>query len=276
MIVNRLKFVLFFKPRPIRWALSKQTLRANTTVVTSEAPPTRNPLKRMARYIQNDPFARVSLMFGGTVLVVLLVIEAFIPKQPKKVRPQVAVLPPSIGHPTIPREREMSRLLSSRPFSFGFRPSVVVVTGPSGSGKTNLVSQFVAQFASASAPRLSRKESLKPIVVYLDASNTFLFEQSIRYAARCLGLKSSELRSSVDSKNGLETVFAKLSEQKAKWLLIVDGVNDPGTGFLIRDVLDGLVIGNRKFRKGYVLITSCNDSSLGDLRASNRLSLESG
>lgn len=225
--------------------------------VRSEAPPitppTRNPFKRIARYFRNDPFARVSVIFGGTVLTVLLVIEAFIPKEAKKVKPQVAILPPSVSHATVPRERELTSLLSSVPSVLSTRPSVVMVTGPEGSGKTELANQFVTHFVKASSPTVSKKESSKPIVIHLDASGTRPLEDSIRYALGSLGMMSSQLENPSSSSH-LQYLLDKLGEQKARWLLIVDGAENE-TAPLIRRIIDGSG-GESKYRKGYILITT--------------------
>ena len=271
-------FNSFHKPRPYCPIPSSRVNNQMDSGVIAP-PKSRNPFKIVAHYIKNDPFARVSFMFGGVVLTVLLIIEAFIPKQPKKIKPQIAVLPPTVGHFTVNREKEMSKLLSFCPSVISLKPSVVMVTGPSGSGKTNLASQFVPRFTSVSAPLISKKESMKPIVMYIDASNSHLFEQSIRYAARSLGLKSSEVYSTGNNREqALETIFKKLGDQKAKWLLVFDGVNDTSVSSLIQNVMKKFVVSNRKFRKGYILITSSNSLQMesSSLTASDQLSLDKG
>lgn len=236
----------FLRPHPLHHSIKFRLASAHPV-----AKPSRNPFKRVAHYIRNDPFARVSLLFGGTVLVVLLVIESFIPKRKKKIKPQVAILPPHVLHTTVPREKELSSLAASLPSVFAQKPSVVIVTGPSGSGKTELTHQFISHFIEASVPLVSRKESSKPIVVYLDATKPHLFDQSILYAAGSLGLTSSQLSSDISS---LQCLFTKLGEQKAKWLLVMDGVNNEMVT-LIGKFLEGVTT-NSKLRKGYILMTS--------------------
>jgi tetratricopeptide (TPR) repeat protein/molybdopterin-guanine dinucleotide biosynthesis protein len=235
------------------------------------APPTRNPFKKIAFYIRNDPFARVSLVFGGVVLTVLLVIEAFIPKEPKRVKYQVSILPPTVGHFTVPRLIEIKSLLKARPSWFSTSPSVSMVTGPSGSGKTQLISQFVPHFTSSSSPLISKKESLKPIVVYIDAGDPGKLERSIRYVAQYLGL---ELVTMVTVEHALESIFKKLGSQKAKWLLIIDGVK-PDIAPLINKVIKEKTSNDRKLRKGYILI-STDDDSIGFDNMKKKVDLDKG
>ena len=252
----------YLKPHPLNQVMAhlpKQTHRSISNVSSKTTPP-RNPLRKAVYYIKNDPFARVSLVFGGVVLTVLLIVESFIPKSRKKIKPQLSVLPPHTSHLTVPREKELSTLLHLLPSVFSQKPSVVMVTGPSGSGKTELTLQFVKQFLTVSSPRISRKESSKPIVVYLDATSLNLLDQSVNFVAGLLGIKRQELYSSSNGchddkvKQSMLTVLNKLSTQKAKWLLIVDGVC--GESYpIIKSSLEGLV-NNRMYRKGYILLTS--------------------
>ncbi|XP_019850066.1 PREDICTED: uncharacterized protein LOC109580921 [Amphimedon queenslandica] len=237
-------------------------------------PPTRNPFKRIARYFRNDPFARVSVIFGGTVLTVLLIIEAFIPKEAKKVKPQVAILPPSVSHPTIARENELSSLLASVPTLVSTKPSVVIVTGLVGSGKTELTNQFVSKFVEVSLPRFSKKESSKPIVIHLDASGTRSLGDSARYAVGSLGVTSSESGDSLSSH--LSSLLRKLGEQKARWLLIIDGVNSE-TAPLIRELISSSTSNGRTHRKGYLLVTARSGEVSGLFSGHQKtISLEKG
>lgn len=252
----------YLKPHPLKQVMAripKQTCRSQSNLSSKTTPP-RNPLMKAVYYIKNDPFARVSLVFGGVVLTVLLVVESFIPKSRKKIKPQLSVLPPHTSHLTVPRDKELSTLLHLLPSVFSQKPSVVTVTGPSGSGKTELTLQFVKQFLTVSSPRISRKESSKPIIVYIDATSLDLLGQSVNFVASLLGIKNHELYSSSSGchddkvQQSMLTVLNKLSTQKAKWLLIVDGVC--GESYpIIKSSLEG-VVDDRMYRKGYILLTS--------------------
>ena len=252
-------YLTLYPLKQVNACIPKQTCRSQSNVSLKTTPP-RNPLMKAVYYIKNDPFARVSLVFGGVVLTVLLIVESFIPKSRKKIKPQLSVLPPHTSHLTVPRNKELSTLLHLLPSVFSQKPSVVMVTGPSGSGKTELTLQFVKKFLTVSSPRISRKESSKPIIVYLDATSLNLLDQSVNFVANLLGIKSQELYSSNsrchDDKvqQSMSTVLNKLSTQKAKWLLIVDGVCEESYP-IIKNSLEG-VVNDRMYRKGYILLTS--------------------
>lgn len=231
-----------FRPRLLHFT--------SPNLAKTQPSPTRNPLRRVVRYFKNDPFARVSIMFGGTVLIVLLIIEAMIPKQHKKVKPQIGILPPTVTHPTIQRQSHLSSLLSFLPSKiFSLSPSVVVVTGPSGSGKTELIRQFASRFIEISTPRISKKESLKPIVIYIDCSKPH--PSDIDYVTSVLGLTVPY------DTPPLEVIFNKLGEQKARWLLVLDGfkVDDHKIVSMLSHFLEG-VVSNHKLRKGCIVIAS--------------------
>lgn len=225
-----------------------------------------SPVRRVVHFFRNDPFAKVSVIFGGVVLSVLLIIEAFT-KTAKKRKVQVVILPPQCNHYAISREALMATLDSCVPGIVSTRPSVVSIIGPSGSGKTELAMQFAQQFATKRSPL----SSAKPLVVSLDGSNAINLGYSLRYAAYTLGIPSANFYPPSKSdghgvnekdqiKHFMNSLFAKLSSYKGSWLLLVDNLK-ADTSFVVDEVLSSVVT-NSSLRRGCVLVTSQSSESL--------------
>ena len=189
------------------------------------------------------------------MLVVLLIVESFIPKPQKRIKPQVAILPPKSTHAVVRRD-ELDLMTSWMPSFYSLKPSISMVTGPSGSGKTELVYQFAQDFIVRCSPVLMTKPSKRPIVLYLDAANEDSLANSASLCAHVLGLKAKDVPSMVD--NGSDTfllgsILSTVAKQKAKWLLIIDGVTD-STAAVVTDSLKQL--SGYKHRKGLVILTT--------------------
>lgn len=225
------------------------------------------PFQRVHHFFKNDPFAKVSVVFGGVVLGILLIIEAFT-KTAAKIKPQIAVLPPQCSHSIIQRTNDLNTLVKHLPSPVTQRLPIIGISGPSGSGKTLLATQVVEHFLK-SGFRIPFKSSAKPIVLSLDARDLVNLDYTLRYAASVLGIPSEEFYPSqscqpVDrsSSSSLEdqllyffnAIFTKLLSQKSKWLLVVDGVEQEAAGVV--DTALRSVSGKAKSRKGCVVITS--------------------
>ena len=214
-------------------------------------PKSRNPITRVMTFIRNDPFTRVSILFGGTVLVVLLLVESFIPKPQKRVKPQITLLPPSTTHPVVRRTSQLDSMISWLPSFYSTGPTVATVTGPPGCGKTELVYQFAQLFLDLCTPVLMTKPSKRPIVLYIDGSSDESLERSVSFCAHSLGIKIEEF----NHDNGMEKILMKLADQKAKWLLLIDNVSSD-TVTIISNTLEHL--SGYKYRKGTVVMTSAD------------------
>ena len=211
--------------------------------------------------------------------MVLLIIESFIPKPQKRIKSQVAVLPPRASHPVVGCA-ELQTLGSCIPSFYSTHPSVSMVTGPSGSGKTELSFQFAQHFLEHCSPRLISKPSKSPIVLYLDASTRLSLSRTSSFCAHALGIKTSDFESCsdsgaryYDSAAVIDLTFDKLAKQKAKWLLIVDGLTEE-TMAVVQGSL-GKVTSSFKHRKGCVLLTSRTKPKNAVLQA-KEISLSTG
>lgn len=208
--------------------------------------PSHNPITRAITFIRNDPFTRVSIMFGGAVLAILLVVESFVPKPQKRVKPQIALFPPRSTHPVITRT-ELETLKKWIPTFYSMSPSVAMVTGPSGCGKTELANQFAHVFVEHCTPRIIKKPSKQPMVLYVDGSDNVSMIQSVNLCAHVLGVKSTS-----NEDVSMDTVLDKLTNQKARWLLIVDNVSSD-TKRVLTETVDK---SGRGHRRGMILMTS--------------------
>ena len=222
------------------------------------------PFKKVYFFFKNDPFARVSVVFGGGVLCLLMIVEALTPKQ-KKDKAAVAHFPPKSGHTTVQRDEEVARLVSHLPSWFSTKPSLVCITGPQGSGKTELAYQFAQRFTE-SGVRLFRKKN-KQVLLYLDASNPVSLDYSLRWAARSVGVTQgdfypgAELHENcsdggMDSNerqlvHGFKAVFNDLATKKTRWLLVIDGVN--GSTMAMVEAALGDAAGKRSLRRGCIV-----------------------
>lgn len=222
----------------------------STSAESVSKPTSRNPISRVLAFIRNDPFTRVSIMFGGTVLVVLLIVESFVPKPQKRVKPQMAIFPPRSTHPVIARD-EVNSLKSLIPSFYSMSPSVAMVTGPSGCGKTELTNQFAHTFIEQCTPRIMRKPSKQPIVLYINGIDDESLSDSTSHCAHVLGVKTEELTNS-SMTVAMDTILSKLANQKAKWLLIIDNVSNDTRSMLTRAMSSS----GRSYRRGMVLMTS--------------------
>ena len=230
---------------------SKST-RSPVRYYSSPIPPkSRNPITRALYFLRNDPFARVSIMFGGTVLVVLLIVESFVPKPQKRLKPHATILPPRVTHPVIIRQ-ELETLSSWIPSFYSLGPLVAMVTGPSGCGKTELVHQFANKFIELCSSWLPAKPNKRPIVLYIDAASQQSLLYSTNACAHVLGIMAQDV-SSDSITNTLDSILSKLTEQKGKWLIIIDSV-DKDVAPIISNSLRQL--SGYKYRKGMVLVTS--------------------
>ncbi len=232
---------------------------------SSNSPPSksRNPITRALYFLRNDPFARVSIMFGGTVLVVLLIVESFVPKPQKRIKPHATILPPKVIHPVITRQ-ELDTLSSWIPSFYSLGPLVAMVTGPSGCGKTELMYQFANKFIELCSPWLSAKTSKRPIVLYMNGNSRESLLYSTSVCAHVLGIKSHNT-----DQGTLDNIITKLTEQKGRWLLIIDSITDD-TSSIINSSIDKL--SGYKYRKGMILLTT-QDNTVTSISTNNTISL---
>lgn len=228
------------------------------------------PFKKIYFFFKNDPFARVSVVFGGGVLCLLLIVEALTPKE-KRDKPPVAHFPPKSGHFTIQRSEELGQLVGRLPSRFSTKPSLVCVTGPQASGKTELVYQFAQKFSEFGARRFQRKH--KQVLLYVDARDPVSLDYSLRWAARSVGVSHGDFYpktelsqdgSDIPSNeaqliHGFKTVFDNLAAKKTKWLLVIDDVN--GSTVAMVEAVIREAAGQRKLRRGCV-IAVCEDASV--------------
>lgn len=246
------------------------------------------PLQRIHHFFKNDPFAKVSVIFGGVVLGVLLIIEAFT-KTPKKLQPQIMVLPPECSHSTVTRSSEVAKLTSHLPTLASQQPSIICITGPSGSGKTVLAT-YLAQHFQQSKFRVPFRSSTKPIILTLDGSSRVSLDYSLRYAAYSLGISGKDFYPPKPSQsdNGgscsvledqlvhfFSALFVKLSSQKCKWLLVIDNLQSEAAGIV--DTAVSSVAAHRGLSKGCVVVTSqLGDQLLPSLQHKTAVSLQNG
>lgn len=245
------------------------------------------PVQRILHFFKNDPFAKVSVIFGGVVLGILLIIEAFT-KTSKKLQPQIVVLPPQCSHSTVTRSSEVAKLIAHLPTLTSRHPAIVCITGPSGSGKTVLVTQLAQHFLQSKF-KVPFRSSAKPIVLTLDGSSQVSLDYSLRYAAFSLGISSKEFYPSqagqlddVDQSTLEEqlvhffsALFVKLTSQKCKWLLVVDNLQGEAAGVV--DTAVSSVATDRGLKNGCVVVSGQQcDQLLPSLQHKAVVSLQNG
>ena len=221
------------------------------------------PFQRVHYFFKNDPFAKVSVIFGGVVLGILLVIEAFT-KTAQKVKPQLMVAPPQCSHALVTRSKEITTLIKCLPSLTSYRQHVVTITGPSGSGKTVLATQLAQHFANGGLRIPFISSSRKPIVVSVDATNIVTLDYTLRYAASCLDIPSNDFspadtNSSSQLLHFFDSIFTKLSSQKSKWLLVIDGVEEDEVVGVVSAALSSPAA---RSRKGCIVVTSNHSNHL--------------
>ena len=223
------------------------------------------PFKKIFFFFKNDPFARVSVVFGGGVLCLLMVVEALTPKL-KKDKAAVEHFPPKSGHATVQRDKEVAQLVSCLPSWFSIKPSLVCVTGPRGSGKTELTYQFAQRFTKMGGVRWLQKGK-KQVLLYMDASDPLSLDYSLRWAARSVGVTQDDFyprtelpKSGNDSDtdsdegrlaHGFKAVFDHLAAKKTKWLLVIDSINSYTRAMVEAALRDAA--SKRNLRKGCVV-----------------------
>ena len=241
------------------------------------------PFQKVHYFFKNDPFAKVSVIFGGVVLGILLVIEAFT-KTAQKMKPQIMVTPPQCSHALVNRSKEMNTLIKCLPSLTSIKQHVAVITGASGSGKTVLASQLAQHFANGGSRLPFISSSRKPVVLSVDATNTVTLEYTLRYAASCLDIPSHELyqqqqQSTEEEQQPATTsqllhyfnsIFTKLSSQKNKWLLVIDGVEDDEVMGVVSAALSSSATGSKR---GCIVVTS---NHINRLPSSVQVSLDAG
>lgn len=209
-----------------RRALPRPCLRLQSTA----APARPNIIKRVGKFLRDNPFTKFSLALCGIVLGLSLAVE-FYNKVKKKRAPEVIVHLPRVGHYTVDRPGEVAeieRCLSS--LRSRATVPVVIITATSGAGKSELVAQFAKKFVETSTKWFGLK-SVTPTVLFLNGTNEQTFELSLREAALAIGLKDGDFKAPKDSTQTELTSIAtalhsKLSENKVPWLLVVDNLTE--------------------------------------------------